>query len=155
SYSLPTIPLLSKSSGPSFASAQTARPRAGRSARRPHPPSTSRIACLRPCARSTGRTASKRSPRRTSGYEVRCRILWRGCCRFYRWRNSRRFATNVKPQGEKPMTYYFTVVHQVAPSTSRPWRLLETVHTSDGPRTRVADGSWKTLEEAIKERDKK
>lgn len=31
---------------------------------------------------------------------------------------------------------------------SRPWFICETVLTSDGPRTRICNGRWKTREEA-------
>lgn len=33
-------------------------------------------------------------------------------------------------------------MRQVAPETSRPWRIIETTWTSDGPRTRVCDGAY-------------
>lgn len=38
---------------------------------------------------------------------------------------------------------------QVVPETSQPFRFLETVMTADGPRTRVVDGVYATIDEAI------
>lgn len=41
------------------------------------------------------------------------------------------------------------LLRQVEPYSPRPWRLAETIFTSDGPRTRFLDGSWKAEEEAM------
>jgi hypothetical protein len=40
------------------------------------------------------------------------------------------------------------IIQQVHPQTARPWRLLETIDTVDGPRTRVCDGCFTSREEA-------
>jgi hypothetical protein len=45
----------------------------------------------------------------------------------------------------------FAVVRQLYPSFSRPYRLLETDWTSDGPRTRVVDGTFESEDDAIRE----
>lgn len=37
---------------------------------------------------------------------------------------------------------------QIEPQSDRPFRLLETIITSDGPRSRVCDGTWKFEAEA-------
>jgi hypothetical protein len=44
------------------------------------------------------------------------------------------------------------VMEQVTPPTSRPFRLVEVYMTSDGLRTRVCSGNWKTQAEAETER---
>ncbi len=45
----------------------------------------------------------------------------------------------------------FMIIQQLSPPTSRPYRLLETCETSDGPRTRVCDGTWRESAEAFEE----
>jgi hypothetical protein len=39
------------------------------------------------------------------------------------------------------------------PVGSRPFRLIETLETSDGPRTRICAGGWFTEAEAVVEAD--
>ena len=41
----------------------------------------------------------------------------------------------------------FQILHQVSPTTSRPWRLIEVYDSADGLRTRVCSGAWRELEE--------
>lgn len=45
----------------------------------------------------------------------------------------------------------FEVVKQLYPSLPRPYRLLETNWTSDGPRTRVVGDRFETEDDAIRE----
>ncbi len=42
----------------------------------------------------------------------------------------------------------YEILRQVEPPTHRPFRIVETLDTKDGPRSRVCDGMWATLEEA-------
>jgi hypothetical protein len=42
----------------------------------------------------------------------------------------------------------FALVKQVAPEVTAPWQILESCITSDGWRTRVCTGYWRTEEEA-------
>lgn len=53
------------------------------------------------------------------------------------------------------MKPYLELVFQKEPSTSRPWRLLETYLTSEGPRSRIVSGTWATEEEAREEMKRK
>lgn len=52
-------------------------------------------------------------------------------------------------------TRWFAIYQQISPPASQPYRLLETNLTSDGPRTRVADGTWKTYDDALAEQRKR
>lgn len=49
----------------------------------------------------------------------------------------------------------FGIFHQIYPATTRPYKLCETVITSDGPRTRVCDGTWKSLVDVQAELNKR
>lgn len=54
---------------------------------------------------------------------------------------------------EKPMQFSDTwrliqVVCLVGASNQRPYRLIETYTTSEGPRTRVCSGAYRTFDEA-------
>lgn len=42
---------------------------------------------------------------------------------------------------------FFGIVYQEAPETLRPWRLLETYMTSEGPRSRIVSGTFTRKEE--------
>lgn len=46
------------------------------------------------------------------------------------------------------------IVYQDTPPSSHPWRVLETMETADGPRTRVVDGAFKTRGEALQSADR-
>lgn len=50
------------------------------------------------------------------------------------------------------MTRDIMVIYQVTPPSNKPYRLMETFYTSDGVRTRICDGTFKTLEEANTDR---
>lgn len=52
------------------------------------------------------------------------------------------------------MATHKILLQQTSPRTSRPWRIAETLITSDGLRTRFCDGTWATEEEARKELEK-
>lgn len=47
------------------------------------------------------------------------------------------------------------IMLQIIPNTNRPYRLVETYISTDGPRTRVCSGSWETQEEVEKELEKR
>lgn len=50
------------------------------------------------------------------------------------------------------MNNIFHVSEQIQPpGSAKPFFIVETVFTSDGPRSRVCDGRWATLEEVSKE----
>jgi hypothetical protein len=42
----------------------------------------------------------------------------------------------------------YEILRQVTPRTQRPFRIIETLDTKDGPRSRVCNGTWATLDEA-------
>lgn len=46
------------------------------------------------------------------------------------------------------------ILHQIDPPSTRPFRIIEVFTSCEGPRTRVAGGTWKSLEDAIKARDR-
>lgn len=48
----------------------------------------------------------------------------------------------------------FAIVKQEVPASSRPYRILETYMTSEGPRTRVCSGAFTTEIEAITAKEK-
>ena len=41
-----------------------------------------------------------------------------------------------------------SIWQQTEPKTSKPFKLIELIDTSDGLRSRICDGQWSTLEEA-------
>lgn len=49
----------------------------------------------------------------------------------------------------------FALIQIMHPRSRRPFRIIETYETSDGPRTRVADGHWPTYNEAWEELEKR
>lgn len=42
----------------------------------------------------------------------------------------------------------FAIFEQVHPKSMKPFKILETTESSDGPRTRVCDGAWEYFEHA-------
>jgi hypothetical protein len=42
----------------------------------------------------------------------------------------------------------FAIIKMMGPVTDRPFRVLETTGTIDGPRTRIAEGCWDTWDKA-------
>lgn len=46
------------------------------------------------------------------------------------------------------MRSIFQVMKQEYPKTSRPYRIIETLVTSDGMRSRICEGCWTTFDEA-------
>lgn len=42
----------------------------------------------------------------------------------------------------------FNIAEQVSPPTRRPFFIVETNFTSDGPRSRICSGRWATQDEA-------
>lgn len=49
----------------------------------------------------------------------------------------------------------FSLIQIMHPRSRRPFRIIETYQTSDGPRTRVCDGHWPTYNEAWEELEKR
>lgn len=45
-------------------------------------------------------------------------------------------------------TLCLNIIKQVSPDTPRPYRIIETHLTSEGPRTRVCSGAFSTEEDA-------
>lgn len=43
----------------------------------------------------------------------------------------------------------FQVFKQEYPTSAKPYRIIETVITTDGPRSRICDGCWETFVEAV------
>lgn len=50
-------------------------------------------------------------------------------------------------------TIAFNIVKQVIPESSKPYRIIETYMTSEGPRSRICSGVFSTLEGAESWRD--
>jgi hypothetical protein len=54
---------------------------------------------------------------------------------------------------------YYQIAQLVSGPTGReashPWFMMETNLTSDGPRTRLCDGRWKTKEEALADMERR
>jgi hypothetical protein len=46
------------------------------------------------------------------------------------------------------MKYAIQIAEMVSPYSAKPFFLVETNDTSDGPRSRVCDGRWATQDEA-------
>lgn len=44
-----------------------------------------------------------------------------------------------------------TIFQQIIPQTSKPFRLIELLYTTDGNRSRICSGHWATLKEAEEE----
>lgn len=49
----------------------------------------------------------------------------------------------------------FALIQIMHPRSRRPFRIIETYQTSDGPRTRIVDGHWPTYNEAWEELEKR
>lgn len=57
-------------------------------------------------------------------------------------------ASNQSEEKEVNERPTIAIFKQLAPYAVRPFRLVETYLTADGPRSRICNGAWHTLDEA-------